>query len=151
MVNKVEREVQVLQHYLNEYGQQIEVLSQQLQMIEHGRAEAAAAVETLVALAASPDGTVLLPVGGGASLRVKVLDADRVLLNLGSEVVVERQNAEAREFLEDRMTEMEASSKRLAETLGKLQGQANEVAQRLDQIYRMVQQQQGQAPAARTG
>ena len=94
---------------------------------------------------------MLLPVGGGASLRVKVLDAEQVLLNLGADVVVERQNAEAREFLEDRMTEMEASSKRLAETLGKLQGQANEVAQRLDQIYRMVQQQQGQAPAARTG
>ena len=152
MVNEVEREVQVLQHYLNEYGQQIEMLSQQLQMIESGRAEAAAAVETLAALVASPEGTVLLPVGGGASLRVKVLDADRVLLNLGAEVVIERQNSEAREFLEDRMTEMEASSKRLAETLGKLQGQANEVAQRLDQIYRMVQQQQqGQASATRTG
>ncbi len=151
MVNEVEREVQVLQHYLNEYGQQIEVLSQQLQMIEHGRAEAAAAVVTLTALAESADGTILLPVGGGASLRVKVLDADRVLLNLGAEVVVERQNAEAREFIEDRMTEMEASAKRLAETLGKVQGQANEVAQRLDQIYRLAQQQQGQAPGARTG
>ena len=150
MVNEVEREVQMRQHYLSEYGQQIEVLSQQLQMIEHGRAEAGAAVETLTTLAASADGTVLLPVGGGASLRVRVLDADRVLLNLGAEVVVERQNAEAREFLEDRMTEMEASAKRLAETLGKVQGQANEVAQRLDQIYRMVQQQ-GQASAARPG
>ena len=150
MVNEVEREVQVLQHYLNEYGQQIELLSQQLQMIEHGRAEASAAVETLRALAESPDGTVLLPVGGGASLRVRVLDADRVLLNLGADVIVERRNPEAREFLEDRMTEMEASSRRLAETLGKLQGQANEVAQRLEQVYRTVQQQD-QIQAARTG
>ena len=149
MVNEVEREVQVLQHYLNEYGQQMEVLSQQLQMIENGRAEASAAVETLTALAASEDGTVLLPVGGGASLRVKVLEPDRVLLSIGANVIVERQNAEARSFLEDRMLEMEASGKRLAETLGKIQGQANEVARRLDQIYRAVQQ--GQAPPASTG
>ena len=111
MVNEVEREVQVLQHYLNEYGQQMEVLSQQLQMIENGRAEAAAAVETLTALAASEDGTVLLPVGGGASLRVKVLEPDRVLLSIGANVIVERQNAEARSSLEDRMLEMEASCK----------------------------------------
>ena len=149
MVNEVEREVQVLQHYLNEYGQQIEMLSQQLQMIENGRAEAVAAVETLTALAASDDGTVLLPVGGGASLRVKVLEPDRVLLSIGANVIVERQNAEARSFLEDRMIEMEASAKRLSETLGKIQGQANEVARRLDQIYRAVQQ--GQAPPAPTG
>ena len=149
MVNEVEREVQVLQHYLNEYGQQMEMLSQQLQMIENGRAEAAAAVETLTALAASEDGTVLLPVGGGASLRVKVLEPDRVLLSIGANVIVERQNAEARDFLEDRMVEMEASAKRLAETLGKIQGQANEVARRLDQIYRAAQQ--GQAPPAPTG
>ena len=149
MVNEVEREVQVLQHYLNEYGQQMEVLSQQLQMIENGRAEAAAAIETLTALAASEDGTVLLPVGGGASLRVKVLEPDRVLLSIGANVIVERQNAEAQSFLQDRMLEMEASGKRLAETLGKIQGQANEVAHRLDQIYRAVQQ--GQVPPTPIG
>jgi len=147
VVNEVEREIQVLQHYLNEYGQQLEVLSQQLQMIEHGRAEASAAVEALTGIDTAEDGTVLLPVGGGVTLRVRVLDPDRVLLSIGSGVVVERQNAEARSFLEDRMLEMEASAKRLTETLGKIQGQANEVAQRLDQIYRSVQQQ-GQAPPA---
>lgn len=149
MVNEVEREVQVLQHYLNEYGQQMEMLSQQLQMIESGRAEAVAAVETLTTLASSEDGTVLLPVGAGASIRVKVLEPDRVLLSIGANVIVERQNAEAKSFLEDRMLEMEASGKRVAETLGKIQGQANEVARRLDQIYRAVQQ--GQAPPAPTG
>ena len=148
-MNEVEREVQVLQHYLNEYGQQMEMLSQQLQMIENGRAEAVAAVETLTTLASSEDGTVLLPVGAGASIRVKVLEPDRVLLSIGANVIVERQNAEAKSFLEDRMLEMEASGKRVAETLGKIQGQANEVARRLDQIYRAVQQ--GQAPPAPTG
>jgi prefoldin alpha subunit len=144
VVNEVEREVQVLQHYLNEYGQQMEVLSQQLRVIESGRAEAAAAIEALDAVAASEDGTILMPVGGGASLRVRILEPERVLLSIGASVIVERQNAEAKAFLEDRMLEMEASAKRLAETLGKIQGQANEVARRLDQIYLAVQQ--GQAP-----
>ena len=37
--------------YLNEYGQQIEILTQQLGMIEQQRLEAAAAIETLAVLA----------------------------------------------------------------------------------------------------
>jgi len=59
------REIQTLQMYLNEYGQQIEILTQQLGMIEQQRLEAAAATETLRAIPESKDGIVLLPVGGG--------------------------------------------------------------------------------------
>jgi prefoldin alpha subunit len=61
-----------------------------------------------------------------------------VLLNIGSEVIVERSSREAVDFLKDRITEMEASGKRAAETLGRLRTQMNEIAKRLELGYQQA-------------
>ena len=128
--------------YLNEYGQQIEILTQQLGMIEQQRLEAAAAVETLRALMENEDGAVLLPIGGGAYLRAKVLDAGHVLVNIGADVSVERATAEAVEYLQDRITELEALAKKVAGSVEQLQGQATEISRRLEAAYRGARQAQ---------
>lgn len=136
------REIQTLQMYLNEYGQQIELLTQQLSMIEQQRIEAAAAVETLRAIGENEDGSALLPIGGGALLRVKVLDAGHVLVNIGADVSVERASADAVEYLEDRITELEAVGKKVAGSVEQLQGQATEISRRLEAAYRGARQAQ---------
>ncbi|MFZ0005408.1 MAG: prefoldin subunit alpha [Methanoregula sp.] len=133
-----QREIETLQYYLKEYGQQAEVFAGQLELMENGRMEALAAIEALNALVASDDGTVLLQIGGGASLRAKVLNPEKVLLNIGSEVIVEKTNPDAVEYLKDRITEMEASQKKVAEALEKLRAQMNEIAKRLEQGYRQA-------------
>jgi prefoldin alpha subunit len=141
------REMQALQHYLQEYGQQVEVFSQQLHLIEEGRMEAIAAIETLKSISES-GGTeaVLLQVGGGASVKARVTDPDMVFISIGSEVIVERANAEAIEYLKDRITEMEASGKKVAETIERIRSQMNEIARRIEVGYQQAQasQQQGQ-------
>ncbi|MDK2890478.1 MAG: prefoldin alpha subunit [Methanoculleus sp.] len=136
------REIQTLQMYLNEYGQQIELLTQQISMIEQQRLEAAAAIETLRAIEENKDSTVLLPIGGGAFLRVKVLDAGHVLVNVGADVSVERASADAVEYLEDRITELEAVEKKVAGSVEQLQGQATEISRRLEAAYRGARQAQ---------
>jgi len=128
--------------YLNEYGQQIELLTQQLGMIEQQRLESAAAIETLRAVQENEDSTVLLPIGGGALLRVKVLDAGHVLVNIGADVSVERASADAVEYLEDRITELEAVAKKVAGSVEQLQGQATEISRRLEAAYRGARQAQ---------
>jgi len=133
-----QREIETLQYYLKEYGQQAEVFASQLELMENGRMEAHAAIEALETLATSEDGTVLLQLGGGASLRAKVLEPEKVLLNIGSEVILERSNADAVGYLRDRITEMEASQKKVAEALEKLRSQMNEIAKRLEQGYRQA-------------
>ena len=130
-----QREFETLQYYLKEYGQQAEVFAGQLELMENGRMEALAAIEALEALVASDDGTVLLQVGGGASLKAKILEPDKVLLNIGSDVIVEKTSADAVGYLKDRLTEMEASQKKVAEALEKLKSQMNEIAKRLEQGY----------------
>lgn len=128
--------------YLNEYGQQIEILTQQLGMIEQQRIESSAAIETLQAIQENEDGVVLLPIGGGALLRVKVLDVGHALVNIGADVSVERASADAVEYLEDRITELEALGKKVAGSIEQLQGQAAGISRRLEAAYRGAQQAQ---------
>ena len=144
MVNNVEpvdpREIQALQRYLQEYGQQVEIYSQQLQLIDEGRMEATAAIETLKSVGASAEvEEVLLQLGGGASVRAKIVEPQKVLLNIGSDVVVERSNPDAIGYLQDRITEMEASGKKVAETIDRIRTQMNEIARRIEAGYQQAQ------------
>ena len=130
-----QREVLTLQHYMKEYGQQAELFVGQLELLENGRVEAIAAIETLESMLVAEDGIVLLQIGGGASVKAKILEPDKVLLSIGAEVVVERSNKEAVEFLQERIMEMEASQKKVSETLDRLRGQMNEINKRLEAGY----------------
>lgn len=135
-----QRELMMLQQYLKDYGQQAEIFVEQLNLLENGRMEAMAAIESLEAMVAAEDNTVLLQIGGGASVRAKVLEPEKVLVAIGAEVIIERTNSEAVEFLKGRIMEMEASQKRVSETLEKLRAQMNEITKRLELGYQQSQQ-----------
>jgi len=139
------REIQSLQMYLNEYRQQAEVFSQQLAILEEGRMEAMSAIEAVKGIAESPESTVLLQMGAGLSVRARVQDPGRILVSIGSEVVVERSTEEAVDYLKDRITEMEASAKKVMETLDQIRTQINEIGRRLEAGYQQYQMQQAQA------
>ncbi|MEI8330437.1 MAG: prefoldin subunit alpha [Methanomicrobiales archaeon] len=130
-----QRELMMLQQYLKDYGQQAEIFIEQLNLLENARQEASAAIEALEAMVVADENTVLLQIGGGASVRAKVLEPGKVLLAIGAEVVVERTNKEAVEFLKGRIMEMEASQKKVSETLEKLRAQMNEINKRLEYGY----------------
>jgi prefoldin alpha subunit len=130
-----QRELMTLQHYLKEYGQQAEIFVGQMEMLENGRMEALAAIEAIEAMIVNDDAIVLLQIGGGASVRAKVLEPDKVLVSIGAEVVVERSNKDAVEYLKERLIEMEASQKKVADTLNHLRSQMNEINKRLESGY----------------
>ena len=130
-----QRELMTLQHYMKEYGQQAEIFVGQLELLENGRMEAHAAIEALEAMIVAEDAIVLYQIGGGASVKAKVLEPDKVLLSIGAEVVVERSNKDAIEFIKERIIEMGASQKKVSETLDRLRGQMNEINKRLEAGY----------------
>jgi prefoldin alpha subunit len=137
-----QRELLTLQNYLQEYGQQAEIFVNQLQLLENGRMEALAAIESLEAMLAYEDSTVLLQIGGGASIRARVLEPEKVLIAIGAEVVVERTNRDAVEFLKERIMEMEASAKKVADALDRLQSQMNEINKRIESGYQQAAAEQ---------
>jgi len=130
-----EGDLQALQYYLNEYGQQAEIFSRQLEVIEQKRIESLAAIETMKALAADREAPVLLPLGGGTMVRAKVGDPEKVLVNIGSDVVIQRTNGEAISFLQEKITEMEAMEKKVAATIDQLRSQMAEIARRIETAY----------------
>lgn len=129
------REMQSLQAYLNEYGQQAEVLSRQLDFMERQRMESIAAIETLKGLMSQSEPIVLVPVGGGATVRAKIMDADNILVNIGADVVLRRTNKEAAEYLEDHVKELEAVEKKIAESLDRIKSQINDIVRRIEKGY----------------
>jgi prefoldin alpha subunit len=138
------RELQALQFYLNEYGQQAEIFTRQLELIEQRRIEALAAIESLRSLNGEKEPVVLVPLGGGTTVRAKVEHPEQVLVNIGADTILQRNNDEAVAFLQDRITEMEAMEKKVAGTIDQLRGQINEIAHRIEALY-------GQPPQPPTG
>jgi prefoldin alpha subunit len=130
-----ENDLQTLQFYLNEYNQQAEIFSRQLEVIEQKRIESLAAIETMKALSADRDSLALLPIGGGTMVRVKVSDPGKILVNIGSDVVVQRTNGEAITFLQEKITEMEAMEKKVVQTIEQLRVQMAEIARRIETGY----------------
>jgi len=133
------REVQMLQQYLNEFGQEIEAYSAQLQMIEQRRLESLTAVDTINTIKENPENIVLLQIGGGASIKVKPVEKDIILLNIGSDVVVERNCDDTTTYLDDRAKEMEALEKKITESISQMQKQANDIAKKLEAAYKQMQ------------
>ena len=136
----LEQEVRSLQAYANEYSQQFELLTQQLRFIESARGEALASIESLEAFSGlERDVPTLLNLGGGVSVHATVTDTKKILVGIGAGITVEKPVEEAITFLRDRITEMDASAKRLTESLGKLQEQMRAVEQRMQEIYSQTQ------------
>ncbi|MCL2460302.1 MAG: prefoldin subunit alpha [Euryarchaeota archaeon] len=147
------KEVETLQSYLNSYAEQAQVYSRQLGVIEDGIREGVGAIETLQAIQNSEDNEVLMVIGGGASMKFRVMNPDSVLMTIGAGVVAEMGNTAAADYLKERITEMEASSKNLAEVLTRIDAQMNDISKRLEQIYAQVQaeQQSEHAPPTSQG
>jgi prefoldin alpha subunit len=68
-------------------------------------------------------------------VRAKVADPEKVLVNIGSDVIVQRTNGEAITFLQEKITEMEAMEKKVAATIDQLRGQMAEIARQLEAGY----------------
>jgi prefoldin alpha subunit len=134
------RELQALQYYLNEYGQQAEIFTRQLELIEQRRVEALAAIESIRSLNGEKEPVVLVPLGGGTMVRARVENPGKVLVNIGADTILQRTKEEAVTFLQDRITEMEAMEKKVAGTIEQLRGQINEIAQRIEAAYGQSQQ-----------
>ena len=74
------------------------------------------------------------------TVKATLHDTKNTLVGIGAGVSVEKSTEEAIAFLKDRITEMDASGKRLTESLGKLSEQMRAVEQRMQEIYASVQQ-----------
>ncbi len=117
-VNALLVEVRVLESTYNE-------LTARQNLLERALLESRAALDSIKGLDGKPSGEVLTQIGGGAMLRSAPPSTDRVLVSIGSNIVIEKSKEEAVAMLEERSRDVE-------KTIVSLIGQRNEIAERLN-------------------
>lgn len=125
MVNNLVAEIRVLENTFNE-------LTGRQNLLERILIETRASIETLAGLGSSKSDEVLIPIGGAVLIRSAPPNSDKVLLNVGANVVVEKSRDYASKFMESRAKEIE-------ESIVSIVSQRNQIAQRLDSDRRALQ------------
>ena len=124
-INNLVSEIRMLEGALNE-------ISSRQNFLERILVDARTSIETIKGLGSTTAEDVLIPVGAGVLLRSVPPNVDKVLVNIGANVVVEKGREEATKFMEGRVKDLE-------ESLVALVSQRNQVAQRLDSDRRAAQ------------
>jgi prefoldin alpha subunit len=83
-----------------------------------------------------------MPIGGGLNIRANIVQPDEVFVSIGSDIIVQKTNAGAISYMQDRIKEMEATAKNLTEVLQKIDAQVKDIQKRLEQLYRQAQAEQ---------
>ncbi|MDV3278065.1 MAG: prefoldin subunit alpha [Nitrososphaerales archaeon] len=117
-MNSVVMEIRILEGTLNE-------LSARQNMLERALIESRAALDAIKGLGEGKVTEVLTQIGGGAMVRSPPPSTEKVLVNVGANVVIEKPREEAVAMLESRSRDVEAS-------VLSIQSQRNEIAERLE-------------------
>jgi prefoldin alpha subunit len=116
-----EEEIRRLLAAYQQYQAQAEAIAQQLgltQMTVQGLDRAILAID---ALDSATDGQeMLVPIGSGSFVFAKLASIERVVLNVGAGVSIEKPAPEAKEALKVRKAEVAEAAKKLSDMLNKI-------------------------------
>ena len=130
--------------------EQAQQLMQQMQMLEtyfsdlsqregtflNVLREATTAIDSIKSLGQKPESETLVPIGMGTYLPTKILPNNKIILNIGAGVAVEKDFPSAINYLEARIKEIEIA---LQDTAAKKQDAAARLEQGKGQINQLMQ------------
>ena len=133
--------------------EQAQQLLQQMQMLENMFAElsqkensivniirdANSAVKSIQGIKENPDSESLVPVGMGTFIKTKTIQNEKVVVNVGAGVAIEKDHDSALNFLESKIKELELA---LQETNSQRQQIAANIEQGKQQMQQIMQQSQ---------
>ena len=129
--------------------EQAQQLMQQMQMLEtyfsdlsqregtffNVLREATAAIESIKSLSQKPESETLVPIGMGTYIPTKILPDNKIILNIGAGVAVEKDFPSTINYLEARIKEIEIA---LQDTAAKKQDAAARLEQGRGQINQLM-------------
>ncbi len=98
--------------------------------------EATAAIGSIKSLSQKPESDTLVPIGMGTYVPTKILPNNKIILNIGAGVAVEKDFPSAINYLEARLKEVEIA---LQDTAAKKQDAAARLEQGRGQINQLMQ------------
>ncbi len=133
-----EEDIRRLVAAYQQYQSQADAIVHQIsltQLTAEGLDRASKAVEAMNT--ATEGQEMLVPIGSGSFVYAKLASKDKVVLNVGAGVSIEKTTAEAKEALKARQTEVSEGSKKLNEMLSRI----DQEMQRIQTIMARYEQQ----------
>tara|TARA_Y100000310_G_scaffold342346_1_gene445241 strand:+ start:1076 stop:1435 length:360 start_codon:yes stop_codon:yes gene_type:complete len=90
---------------MQELSQRLEFLQKQIQVLEHQLSELKEVKESVSAIDANEE--VLFPLGAGVYIKGKLVSSDKVVMNVGRGVVVEKKAADALKLVSEQIKGLE--------------------------------------------
>ena len=100
---------EALENYqaIQELNKQLQVFQQQMELLEHQVGELNQVKEGLESIGnASGEEEIMIPLGGGVFFKGKMTEKGKVIMNVGSGVVVEKNVEGASKILNEQITQM---------------------------------------------
>lgn len=135
-----EEDIRRLVAAYQQYQNQADAIVRQIsltQLTAEGLDRAARAVEAMDKAAEGQE--MLVPIGSGSFVYAKLASIDKVVLNVGSGVSIEKTAAEAKESLTIRQKEVAEGSKRLSEMLSRIDQEMQKIQAILGQYEQQAQ------------
>jgi prefoldin alpha subunit len=132
-INEMVQQSRILEAYMNDI---VTKEATALRLIEEARLAASA----LHNLAAGDQTESLVPVGIGIYMKALIPPLDKLLVNVGAGVTVEKSRQDAINYIESRIKEFEVASRQLAEQKQQIELRMTQIQEQLNQ---MLQQSSG--------
>jgi len=124
-------------NYLRQQAQQIEG---QMQLVQRALIDIDATKAALAVTGQLKDGT-MIPMGSGVFAKAKAENTEKVLIDVGARVLLEKTPQEASAILDGRKTALEKNMGELATTFERVAGQINQLSVQAEKMAQQVQDQ----------
>jgi prefoldin alpha subunit len=139
--SKEEDELRRLSVQLRYLEQTAETLQQRIGMLNAAITDLTYANMTLDGMEQEKaNSELLVPIGGSSYVRVKLADADKVIVGLGSSVSVEKSLPEAKALLKERLDELQKSMQAAQQQFTQIAERINSDRSRLESLLAAVRQ-----------
>jgi prefoldin alpha subunit len=123
---KAEEELRRLSHEMRYLEQTAETLQQRISMVNAAITDITYANATLDGIEKEKENAeMLVPIGGSSYVKVKLADANKIIVGLGSGVSIEKSLSDAKATLKERLDELE-------KTMTSAQQQFSQIAERIN-------------------
>lgn len=135
-----EEEIRRLLAAYQQYEAQAQAIVRELGLVQMTLQGLDGAVKAVEAMESAQEGQdMLVPIGSGSFAHAKLASKERVLLNVGAGITIEKPTAEAKEALTARKAEVTAGSKKLSDALARI----DQEMQKIQEVLSKYESQAG--------
>ena len=139
---KQEEELRKLSVEMRFLEQTAETLQQRLSMVNAAITDLSYATMTLDGVEKEKENAELLvPIGGGSYVKMKLASSDKIVVGIGAGVSVEKQLPEAKAMLKERLDELEKSGVAAQQQFAQIADRINSDRNRLETLLSSVREE----------